>query len=81
MTVPSRPYSESGVVDTDVFYSFTEHSHSSRLLLLNGAKVSGVWYIDSMRSLCWGYGPSVLMNDVGEPLPYCSVQVTWSVLV
>jgi len=47
--------------------SFTEHSHSSRLLLLNGAKVSGVWYIDSMGSLRSGYGPSVLMNDVGKP--------------
>ena len=67
MTVLSRPYSESGVVDADVFASFTEHSHSSRLLLLNGAKVSGVWYIDSMASLRSGYGPSVLMNDVGEP--------------
>ena len=67
MMVLSRPYSESGVVDADVFASFPEHLHSSRLLLLNGAQVSGVWYIDSMASLRSGYGPSVLMNDVGKP--------------
>ena len=67
MMVLSCPYSKSGVVDTDVFASFTEHSHSSRLLLLNGVKVSGVWYLDSMGSLCSGYGPSVMLDDVGQP--------------
>ena len=82
MTVLSRPYSESRVVDADVFASFTEHLHSSHLLLLNGAKVSGVWYIDSMGSLRLGYSPSLLMNEMSAShLPYCSVQVTWSVLV
>ena len=50
-----------------MFASFTEHLHSSRLLLLNGAKVSGVWYLDSMGSLRSGYGPSVMMNDVSKP--------------
>jgi len=67
MTVLSRPYSESGVVDADVFASFTEHLHSSRLLLLNGVKVSGVWYLDSMGSLHSSYGPSVMLDDVGQP--------------
>jgi len=67
MKILSRPYSEFGVVDADVFASFTEHSHSSRLLLLNGVKVSGVWYIDSMGSLRSGYGPSVMLDDVGQP--------------
>ena len=67
MTVLSRPYSKSGVVNPDVFASFTEHSHGSWLLLLNGAKVSGVWYLDSMGSLRSGYGPSVMMDDVGKP--------------
>ena len=67
MMVLSRPYSKSGVVNPDVFASFTEHLHSSRLLLLNGAKVSGVWYLDSMGSLRSGYGPSVMMNDVSKP--------------
>lgn len=67
MTVLSRSYSKTGVINADVFASFTEHSHSNRLLLLNGAKVSGVWYIDSLGSLCFGYGPSVMMDNVGEP--------------
>jgi hypothetical protein len=67
MTVLSRPYSKSGVVDADVFASFTEHTHSSRLLLLNGVKVCGVWYIDSMTALCSGYGPSIMMDGVGHP--------------
>ncbi len=67
MTVLSRPYSKSGVVDTDVFASFTEHTHNSRLLLLNGVKVCGVWYIDSMNALRSGYGPSVMMDDIGRP--------------
>jgi hypothetical protein len=67
MTVLSRPYSDSGVVNADVFASFTEHSHSSCLLLLNGVKVCGVWYLDSMGSLRSGYGPSVLMDNVGQP--------------
>ncbi len=67
MMVLSRPYSKTRVVDADVFASFTEHSHSSQLLLLNGAKVSGVWYIDSMGSLRSGYGPSVMMDNVGKP--------------
>ena len=64
MTVLSRSYSKTGVINADVFASFTEHSHSSRLLLLNGAKVSGVWYIDSLGSLRFGYGPSVMMDNV-----------------
>jgi hypothetical protein len=68
MTVLSRHYSETGVIDADVFASFTEHSHSSCLLLLNGLRVSGVWYIDSMGSLCSGYGPSVMMGNVGSPI-------------
>jgi len=67
MMVLSCPYAESGVVDADVFASYTEHSHSSRLLLLNGVKVSGVWYLDSMGSLCSGYGPSVMLDDVSQP--------------
>jgi len=67
MMVLSRPYSKSGVVDADVFASFTEHSHSSRLLLRNGVKVSKVWYLDSMGSLRSGYGPSVILDDVGQP--------------
>ena len=68
MMVLSRPYSKTRVVNADVFASFTgEHSHSSQLLLLNGAKVSGVWYIDSMGSFRSGYGPSVMMDNVGEP--------------
>ena len=67
MTVLSRPYSKSGVVDADVFASFTEHTHSSRLLLHNGVKVCGVWYIDSMNALRSGYGPSVMMVNVGHP--------------
>ncbi len=67
MTVLSRPYSDSGVVAADVFASFTEHTHTSRLLLLNGVKVCGVWYIDSMNALRSGYGPSVLMDNVGHP--------------
>jgi len=50
-----------------MFASFTEHSHSSRLLLLNRVKVSAVWYIDSMGSLRSGYGPSVMMDNVGKP--------------
>ncbi len=64
--VLSHPYSETGVVDADVFASFTEHSHSSRLLLLNGSRVSGVWYINSMGSLRSGY--SVMMVNVGSPI-------------
>jgi hypothetical protein len=68
MTVLSRPYSKTGVVDADVFASFTEHSHSSRLLLLNGSRVGGVWYINSMGSLRSGYGPSVMMDNVGSPI-------------
>jgi len=67
MMVLSRPYSESGFVDADLFASFTEHSHSSRLLLLNGVKVSGVWYLDSMGSLRSGYGPFVMLDDAGQP--------------
>ena len=67
MAVLSRPYSDSGVVAADVFASFTEHTHNSRLLLLNGVKVCGVWYIDSMNALRSGYGPSVMMDDVGHP--------------
>jgi hypothetical protein len=67
MAVLSRPYSDSGVVASDVFASFTEHTHNSRLLLLNGVKVCGVWYIDSMNALRSGYGPSVMMDDVGHP--------------
>ena len=74
MTVLSRPHSESGVVDADVFASFTEHSHSSRLLLLNGVKVSWVWYLDSMGSLRSGYGPSVMMDDVGQPFGWPAAQ-------
>jgi hypothetical protein len=68
MMVLSRPYSKTGVVDADVFASFTEHSYSSRLLLLNRLRVSRVWYIDSMGSLCSGYGPSVMMDNVGSPI-------------
>ena len=67
MTVLSHPYSDSGIVAADVFASFTEHTHNSRLLLLNGVKVCGVWYIDSMNALRSGYGPSVMMDDVGHP--------------
>ena len=67
MTVLSRPYSESGVIDADMFASFTEHSHSSCVLFLNGVKVSGVWYLDSMGSLRSGYGPSVMLDDAGQP--------------
>jgi len=67
MTVLSRPYSESGVVEADVFASFTEHLHISRLLLLNGVKVSGVWYLDSMGSLRSGYGPTIMLDDVSQP--------------
>ena len=67
MAVLSRPYSDSGIVAADVFASFTEHTHNSRLLLLNGVKVCGVWYIDSMNALRSGYGPSVMLDDVGQP--------------
>ena len=67
MTVLSHPYSDSGIVAADVFASFTEHTHNSRLLLLNGVKVCGVWYIDSMNALRSGYGPSVMMDDVDHP--------------
>ena len=67
MTVLSRPYSETGVSNTDMFASFIEHSHSSQLLLLNRAQVSAVWYIDSMGSLRSGYGFSVMMDNVGKP--------------
>jgi len=67
MTVLSCPYSKSGVVDADVFASFTEHLHSSRLLLLNRVKVSGVWYLDSMGSLRSGYSPSIMLDAVGQP--------------
>jgi hypothetical protein len=66
--VLSRPFSETGVVDADVFASFTEHSHGSCLLLLNRARVCGVWYINSMGSLCYSYGPSVMMDNVGSPI-------------
>ena len=67
MAVLSRPYSDSGVVATDVFASFTEHTHNSLLLLLNGVKVCGVWYIDSMNALRSGYGPSIMMDGVSHP--------------
>ena len=67
MTVLSRPYSKSGVIDAEVFASFTEHLHSSRLLLLNGVKVSGVWYLDRMGSLHSGYSPSIMLDAVGQP--------------
>ena len=81
MAVLSRPYSDSGVVAADVFASFTEHTHNSRLLLLNGVKVCGVWYIDSMNALRSGYGPSVMMDDVGHPyglLLSASTDPSWS---
>jgi hypothetical protein len=68
MTVLSHPFSKTGVVDADVFAFFTEHSHGSRLLLLNGARVCRVWYINSMGSLRSGYGPSVMMDNVSSPI-------------
>jgi hypothetical protein len=68
MMALSRSYSKTRVVDADVFAYFTEHSHSSCLLLLNGSRVSGVWYIDSMGSLHSFYGPSVMMDNVGSPI-------------
>jgi len=70
MTDLSRPYSKSRVVDADVFASFTEHLHSSLHLLLNGVKVSGVWYLDFMGSLHSGCGPSIMLDDVGNGKPF-----------
>ncbi len=30
-------------------------------------RTSRVWYLDSMGSLSLGYGPSVMMDNIGEP--------------